>query len=47
MKVLLNTTNVQLSNYTQTTPMINIEAALRDELSRMPEFSGSDDLESQ
>jgi DNA-binding response OmpR family regulator len=47
MKVLLNTTTVRLSNYTQTTPMINIEAALRDELSRMPEFSGSDDLESQ
>jgi DNA-binding response OmpR family regulator len=41
MKVLLGVTNVKLSNYSLTTPMINIEAALRKELSRMLENTKS------
>jgi DNA-binding response OmpR family regulator len=37
MKVLLGVTNVKLSNYSLTTPMINIEAALCKELSQVQE----------
>ncbi len=38
MKVLLETTDAHLIGYTATTPMINIEDALRSELNKMPEF---------
>ncbi len=38
MKVLLETTNVRITDYTSTTPIINIEDALRDELNKMPEY---------
>jgi len=43
MKVLLETTNARLTDYTATTPMINIEDALRNELNKMPEFLDLDD----
>jgi len=38
MKVLLSITDIKLSNYTNTTPIIDIETALRTELSRSPEY---------
>jgi CheY-like chemotaxis protein len=38
MRVLLCATNVQLTSYTHTTPILDIEAALRQELSQLPEF---------
>jgi DNA-binding response OmpR family regulator len=45
MKVLLGITNVKLSNYSLTTPMINIEAALRKELSQIQENTKSNKTE--
>jgi len=42
MKVLLGATGVSLCNYTDSTMMMDIEAALREELGRQPEFSEPD-----
>jgi DNA-binding response OmpR family regulator len=42
MKVLLGATGVRLCNYTDSTMMMDIEAALREELGRQPEFAGPD-----
>jgi DNA-binding response OmpR family regulator len=38
MKVLQDATGMRLSSYTDTTMMVDIEAALREELRRLPEF---------
>jgi DNA-binding response OmpR family regulator len=42
MKVLLDATGVRLCSYTDTTMMMDIEAALREELSHQPEFAESE-----
>jgi DNA-binding response OmpR family regulator len=42
MKVLQDATGVRLCSYTDTTMMMDIEAALREELSRQPEFAEPD-----
>lgn len=41
MKILQRATNVRLTSYTDTTSILDIETAVRKELSQMPEFSRS------
>ena len=45
MKVLQDATGVRLCSYTDSTMMMDIEAALREELSRQPEFAETDGCE--
>ena len=45
MKVLQDATGVRLCTYTDSTMMMDIEAALREELSRKPEFAETDGCE--
>ena len=44
MRVLLTATDIELVPYTPTTPILDIEAAVRQELRKMPEFSKNDKL---
>jgi DNA-binding response OmpR family regulator len=43
MKVLVDATSVRLCAYTDSTMMMDIDAALRKELAGLPEFAGSDE----
>ena len=45
MKVLQDATGMRLCSYTDSTMMMDIEAALREELSRQPEFAETDGCE--
>jgi DNA-binding response OmpR family regulator len=44
MKVLLDATGMRLCAYTDSTMMMDIESALREELGRQPEFAAPDSL---